>query len=226
MINFEALFSLSYGLYIVTAGDKKHGNGFISNTVFQVTSEPAKFASCCSKENYTTQLIKDSGYFVVSVLHQETDPKVYGKFGYRTGKDIKKLEGSTIKYGISGTPIVLDDTIAFLECKVIDTIDVGTHLLFIGELIDAELFDTEKEPLTYAYYRKVKKGIAPKNAPTYIDKSKLENKKEDTLPGIYKCTVCGHIYDENIEDDKFTNLPDSWKCPVCGAGKEDFEKVE
>ena len=42
----------------------------------------------------------------------------------------------------------------------------------------------------------------------------------------YRCTVCGHIYDENEEGRTFDELPDNWVCPLCGVGKEMFEKVE
>jgi len=174
MINFEALNTISYGLYIVSSGDKKSGNGFISNTVFQVTSEPPKFASCCSKDNHTAEIIRSTGNFSVSVLNLETAASLFGTFGFRSGKDINKMEGMKVKIGESGVPIVLNDAIAFLECRVVEVFDVGTHLMFIGELIQAELLDEGKEPLTYRHYRQVKKGVAPKNAPTYIDKSKLK----------------------------------------------------
>ncbi len=100
---------------------------------------------------------------------------------------------------------------------MVQTFDAGTHLIFIGELVNAEILDDSKEPLTYSYYRQVKKGVAPKNAPTYIDKSKLETNK-------YK-----YIYQKNInvlhadifmmmllKILKFKDLPDDWVCPVCG----------
>ena len=225
MINFETLFKISYGLYVVSSGDKKHGNGFISNTVFQVTSEPAKFAACCNKDNYTSEIIEKYGAFSVSVLHQNAGSGIFGKYGYKSGKDTNKMEGAELKYGTTGVPIVLNDTIAYLECKLVEKFDVGTHWIFIGELLDAQILDESPEPLTYGYYRKVKKGVAPKNAPTYIDKSKLENKKTKTADK-YQCSVCGHIYDESQEDIPFADLPDDWKCPVCGADKEDFYKVE
>lgn len=225
MINFEALFKISYGLYIVASGDKEYGNGYISNTVFQVTSEPARFATCCNKDNYTASIIEKYGCFSVSVLHQETDPKVYGKFGYQSGKNIDKLQGCSVQYGQSGVPIVLDDAIAFLEFKVTERIDVGTHWMFIGELMDAQVLDETKEAITYDYYRTVRKGVAPKNAPTYIDKSKLEKPKQEEKAEVHRCLVCGHIHDDSQEDQKFSDLPDDWQCPICGADKEDFEKV-
>lgn len=176
MINFEALFKISYGLYIVSSGSKEYGNGFISNTVFQVTSEPPRFATSCNKNNHTAGVIHSSGYFSVSVLHSDTSAGLIGTFGYKSGKDINKMEGMDLNYGETGVPIVMNESIAFLECRVIETYDVGTHLVFIGELVRAEVLEEGKEPLTYLHYRQVKKGVAPKNAPTYVDKSKLEKK--------------------------------------------------
>jgi len=230
MINFEALFKVSYGLYVVCSGDKNRGNGFISNTVFQVTASPARFASCCNKDNYTATFIKKSGAFSVSVLHQDTPAEIFGRFGYKNGRDIDKLDGMQIQYGETGVPILLDETIAFLECKVVQTHDVGTHWLFIGELVQSDVVDDTMEPLTYLHYREVKKGLAPKNAPTYVDKSLLEKKKAASKFKKFKCTACGYVYDEAAGDPSsgidpgtlFDDLPDNWFCPVCGTEKEDF----
>jgi flavin reductase (DIM6/NTAB) family NADH-FMN oxidoreductase RutF/rubredoxin len=225
MINFEALFKVSYGIFIVCSGDKNKGNGFISNTVFQVTSEPPKFATCCNKNNYTAGLIQKHGAFSVSIIDKDTPPEIFGTFGYKSGKNFDKMVGFDIKYGDTGVPIVLNSSIVCLEFKVVQTVDVGTHLMFIGELINAELIDESKEPLTYLYYRQVKKGVAPKNAPTYIDKSKLDVKPKDLLLKKYKCPACGYIYDEANENVKFKDLPDDWVCPVCGSDKSDFIEI-
>jgi flavin reductase (DIM6/NTAB) family NADH-FMN oxidoreductase RutF/rubredoxin len=225
MINFDALFKISYGLYIVSSGDKENGNAFISNTVFQVTSEPPKFATCCNKNNLTAEFIKKHGAFSVSILEQDTSSAIIGKFGYKSGRDIDKMEGTLVKYAETGVPVVLNGSIAYFECKVVETIDAGTHLLFIGELVSAEIIDDTKDPLTYLYYRNVKKGVAPKNAPTYIDKSKLETKPKGTLLKKYKCPACGYIYDEAAESIKFNDLPSDWVCPVCGSEKSDFIEV-
>lgn len=225
MINFESLFKISYGLYIVSSGSEENGNGFISNTVFQVTSEPPQFAACCNKDNHTAGIIQSTGHFSVSILHKDTPAELFGTFGYKSGKDIDKMEGMEVRYGDSGVPIVLNEAIAFLECKVVQTYDVGSHLMFIGELVQADILDDGKDPLTYLHYREVKKGVAPKNAPTYIDKSKLENKEAEKEFAKYECTACGYIYDEQQEETRFEDLPDDWTCPVCGAEKDDFIKL-
>jgi flavin reductase (DIM6/NTAB) family NADH-FMN oxidoreductase RutF/rubredoxin len=225
MIQFDALFKISYGLYIVSAGDMQQGNGFISNTVFQVTAEPPMFATCCNKDNYTANLIEKSSAFAVSVLEQETSAEIISRFGYKSGKDTDKMNGLTLRMGESGVPIVMNNAVAILECRLVKTIDVGTHLMFIGELIQAEMIDDSKEPLTYLYYRQVKKGVAPKNAPTYIAKVNQAPKPRADRPKKFKCTVCGYIYDDADEEIPFAELPDDWVCPLCGAEKTDFIEI-
>lgn len=224
-MNVEALFKLTYGLFIVSSGDRNEGNGFISNTVFQVSSDPPLFAACCNKNNYTSVFIKKYKAFSVSILQKDAPPLLFGTFGFRSGKDFDKMKGMNIIYGSTGVPVILNESVAYLECKLTDTFDVGTHLIFIGELLNAEIIDNSKEPLTYSYYRQVKKGIAPENAPTYIDKSQLEKKTMETYRK-FKCPACGHIYDEAIEKVKFSELPDTWVCPVCGMEKKEFIETD
>jgi flavin reductase (DIM6/NTAB) family NADH-FMN oxidoreductase RutF/rubredoxin len=225
MIDYNALFKVSYGLYIVCSGSREYGSGYISNTVFQVTSDPPRFATCCNKENHTAELIKDSGVFSVSALRQDAGAGTIGTFGYKSGKDTDKLKGMEVRYGETGAPLVLNDAIAILEFKVVETIDVGTHLMFIGELFQAEILNDVEEPLTYLYYRNVKKGAAPKNAPTYIDKAKLEKAAPRGDLAKYECPACSYIYDEEKEEKKFDDLPGDWVCPVCGEEKSEFIKL-
>jgi len=173
MINYEALFKVSYGMYIVCSGNSASGNGYISNTVFQVTSDPPKLATSCNKENYTAGIISSTGFFSVTVLNGTASPELFGRFGYRSGRDYDKLRGLEVKYGESGVPVVMNDAAAIFECRLTDTVDAGSHLIFIGEIISSEVTEESAEPLTYLQYRQVRKGSAPKNAPTYIDRSKL-----------------------------------------------------
>ncbi len=225
MINYEALFKISYGLYIVSSGTKEQGNGYISNTVFQVTADPPRFATCCSKDNHTAELIRSTGQFSVSVLREDAGAGTIGTFGFQSGKAKDKFEGMDVRYGKTGVPIVLNDALAFLEVSVQDTIDVGTHLMFIGELVQAEVLDEQADPLTYLHYRRVKKGLAPKNAPTYIEPSKLEQKSDASEFAKYKCPTCNYIYDEEKEGRGFEDLPDDWECPICGEKKSEFIKL-
>jgi flavin reductase (DIM6/NTAB) family NADH-FMN oxidoreductase RutF/rubredoxin len=233
-MNPAAFFKITYGLYVVSTHDNKKLNGYISNTVFQVTAEPARFAIACSKNNLTANMIEHSGVFAISVLKKETRSDIIGTFGYRSGKDSEKFSKYKFKLGKLGNPILLDDALAWFECEVDQTIDTGSHLLFIGKVTDSDLLDPEGEPLTYDYYREVKKGKAPRNAPTYMDPEKLKQQAQQPVPGKYYCTACGYIYDPALGDPEhgippgtaFGDLPSDWVCPVCGTEKIDFARKQ
>jgi len=240
-MQIEAFFNLSYGLYVVSTKSDNKLNGYIANTVFQVTAEPAQLAVSCSKDNLSATMIDKSGAFSVSILHQDADQEVISTMGYKSGSKINKFEDLNYTEAQTGSPILTDGCLAWFDCKVVQKVDVGTHILFIAEVLDSKLIDESKEPMTYAYYREVKNGVAPKNAPTYVDKSKLSAPKQesnseevDPLTQKWECTVCGHIYDpvEGDPDDgiapgtPFEDIPDDWVCPTCGVSKEDFEPMK
>ena len=163
---------LSYGVYIVASGNRERQNAFIATTVMQVTAEPAKIMVACNKNNFTAQLIRELKVFSASVLTQNYKPTTMGTFGFRSGKDFNKFEhcNDFIFGENTQTPVVLEDCMAWFECKLVDEVDVGTHILFIGEVLDAQVTAENEMPLTYAYYHEIKKGVTAKNAPSYIKK--------------------------------------------------------
>ena len=238
-MNKEAFFKITYGLYIVSSRDGHNLNGHVSNTVFQVSADPARFAVATHKDNLSTAFIKKSGLFSISVLSQEVDLEFLGPWGFKSGRTTDKFRGATFKTGITGVPILLDKTIAWVECEVTDAIDTGTHILFIGKAVDTGVIDPKGKPLTYAYYRDVIKGLSPENAPTYLG-DKMEAAYIDsqanpkTLAAKYQCKVCGYIYDPEEGDPHagippgtaFEDIPDDWECPVCGVTKKDFVRIE
>jgi Conserved protein/domain typically associated with flavoprotein oxygenases, DIM6/NTAB family len=222
MINFDALFKISYGLYVVCSGNKEHGNGFICNTVMQVTADPVQLAVCCNKNNYTAEFIAHSGVLSISVLPESVSPELIGTFGYQSGRDKDKLQGFDVSYGTNDVPVLVSEAIATIEGKVKHTIDVGTHLIYICEITEATLL-SNANPITYDYYRKIKKGVSPKNAPTYVDETRLHTTQSTSEK--YRCQICGYIYDNAENDTPFEELPDDWECPVCLAVKAMFEKM-
>jgi flavin reductase (DIM6/NTAB) family NADH-FMN oxidoreductase RutF len=162
----KVLHQISYGMYVIGSIKGDRINGQTCNTVIQVCSEPPTISVCINKGNLTHEFIEDSGVFTVSILDQDTPLSFVGGFGFKSGRDVDKLEGVTYKLGETKAPIILDNTLAHLEAKVINHVDVGTHTIFIGELVGAEVI-REGEPMTYAYYHQVKRGTTPKTAPSY-----------------------------------------------------------
>ena len=120
--------------------------------------------------------------------------------------------------------MVTQNCLGYLECEKTNSMDVGTHTVFIGKVVEAQVTG-EGAPMTYAYYHQVKNGKSPRNAPTYIKEEKMESKGANIM-AKYKCTVCGYIYDPAENNNvAFEDLPEDWICPVCGVGKDKFEKI-
>lgn len=196
----KALRAISYGLYIVSSrkGDKL--NGQCANTVFQITSDPVQIAVGINKNNLTHEYISDSGAFSVNILNQDGMPLVKN-FGFRSGREADKFAEVVYELGSEGLPII-KDCLASLECKVVGSIDLGTHTLFVGEVLCGRA-GNNGEPMTYAQYHQFK------NQPPRGDKVKNSI--------TWRCKVCQHIHEGNEPPEA---------CPVCGVGREEFEKVE
>lgn len=216
----KVLGNLTYGLYAlgVEAGGRK--NMCIVNTAIQVSSEPAKITVALSKNNFSHDLVKEAKKFSISILDQETDTEIFGRMGFSSGKDKDKFENFPYGEDELKNPY-LNQALGVLSAKVTDMVDVGSHTLFVGEVVQAIALK-EGTPLTYTYYKQIKKGTVPKNAPTYAAATE-EPKKQESTTKRYRCAVCGYIYQENLP---FEQLAEDYKCPVCNAPKAAFKIVE
>ena len=168
-MDINTLYKISYGLYIVSSKKGERRNGLISTTVFQTTAEPPTVTASINKLSLTHEYIAHSGVFGVSVLSKATPMKFIGTFGFKSGRDIDKFDGVECTTGSTGAPIVLENAVAYLDAKVINSLDLGTHTLFVGEVVGAETLN-DSELMTYAYYHDVKHGMSPEAAPTFIRK--------------------------------------------------------
>lgn len=246
-MKLKAFHKLSYGLYLVASEYNGKKAGYIANTTFQVTSEPPQIAISCHKNNQTTQIIQDSGIFSISVLKKEVNMKIIGDFGFMSSNDIDKFSGISTITAKTGAPIILDSSVAWFDCKVVKSVDLGSHYLIIGEVLDSDEI-SDDEPLTYQYYREKYKMYSPKNSPTYIEKSLLdaetatpsheikeeEPEHEHIFDGeSYVCVICGFTYNPEEGDPSmgiapgtpFEDLPEDYKCPICNASKDYFKAV-
>jgi ferric-chelate reductase [NAD(P)H] len=165
-IDQKAFRNLSYGLYIVTSKDGDRRSGQIVNTVIQVTSDPPRVAIIINKKNMTHELICKSYVFGVSVLDDTATMKFIGLFGFRSGRNIDKFNNVAFKQAVNGCPLVTEHTLSVLEAEVIDSVALGTHTIFIGDVVNTEVLKTG-QPLTYQHYHQVLKGKTPPNAPTF-----------------------------------------------------------
>ena len=197
----KAMFNLSYGLFILTAKDGEKDNGCIVNTVGQVTSQPNRISLTVNKANYTHDMILKTKEFNVSVLAENSKFETYRHWGFQSGRNTAKLESISFKRSANGLVYIADETNAFLSAKVVSTLDLGTHTLFIADVTDGEVL-SQVPSATYSFYQN---NIKPKPAST-------EKRKG------FICTVCGYIYEGET-------LPDDFICPVCKHPASDFRPL-
>jgi ferric-chelate reductase [NAD(P)H] len=165
-IDRKVFRNLSYGLYVLTSADGERKNGQIINTALQVTSDPPRVAVVVNKENLTHEYIVKSKCFGISVLEDSSPMTFIGLFGFRSGRFVDKLAKIEFKEGITGSPLVLEHALAVLEAEVVNRIDLGSHTIFIGDVVGSEII-RQGSPITYQYYHEVLKGKSPPSAPTF-----------------------------------------------------------
>ena len=167
-------------------------NGQIINSLFRVTAKPLTVAISINRDNLTCDYIRASGVFSVSILAVNTPMAFIGLFGFKSGREVDKFAQVNFKTSAAGVPIVTDHSVAWLEGRIVQELDCGTHIVFIGELTD---FDNlaDGPPLTYDYYSQIMKGKSPKNAPTYAAKERHgpRRRPEPNTPAIsaVTCTI-------------------------------------
>lgn len=201
MIDRKAFRSLSSGLYLITAKAGDARCGCVVNTLVQVASEPATLSVSLNKENATTAAILESGRFAATVLAEDTPMELIGTFGFHTSADTDKFAACASAVDGAEVPYVTEHGLARFSVRVTETIDVGSHYLFVGVVEEAEVLSAG-DPLTYAYYHAVKGGKTPPKAATY------NNGDEAAVPGVtetaagapeagkkiaWRCTICGYI---------------------------------
>ena len=208
MVEKEAMYTLTYGLFVLTTTDGEKQNGCIVNTVSMITDNPKRITVFVNKANYSEELLRKTGVFNVSVLTESTPFEIFKQFGFQSGRDVDKFEGGRYETSENGLYYLPTHTNAVLSGKVIDCYDYGTHTLFVAEVTEAKKLSNEKS-VTYEYYQS---NIKPKPATP-----KTEEKAED---GKHKwvCKICGYTHEGET-------LPDDFICPWCKHSAEDFEQV-
>jgi len=207
MIEKEAMFKLTYGLYVLTAKDGEKQNGCIVNTVSMLTDSPKRITVFVNKANYTEELLRKTRVFNVSVLTESAPFEVFKQFGFCSGRDVDKFAGKEYPTTENGLYYLSDNVNAVMSAKVVDAYDYGTHTLFVAEVTEAKTLSQEPS-VTYEYYQK---NIKPK--PQAVKTDEVGAKKR------WVCKICGYVY----EGDE---LPADYVCPICKHPAEDFELMQ
>ena len=195
-----ALFNIGYGLYVVTCNDGNKDNGLIVNTVTQVTNTPNRVAVTINKLNYSCDVIAKTGKLNISTLSQDAPFAIFERFGFHSGRDTDKLADFDHVQRASNGLLFLDKFAnAFICCKVIQQVDLGTHVMFICDVTQCANLN-KVETMSYTYYLQ---NVKP---------------KPDAEKKGYVCKICGWVYEGET-------LPDDLICPLCKHGAADFEPL-
>ena len=197
----RVLFNIGYGLYVLTANEGEKDNGCIINTVMQVTSEPLQIAIAVNKKNYTNEMIQRTKKFNVSILTESAKFEVFEHFGFHSGRDTDKFADFVdTKRSPNGVLYITQNTNSYMSAYVKQEIDLGTHTLFIAQLVEAETL-SEEPTVTYTYYQ-----------------NNIKPKPQKTEKKGWRCKICGYIYEGE-------NLPPDFICPWCKHCAVDFERI-
>lgn len=200
-MDMSVMFKIGYGLYVLTAKDDAKDNGCIINTVMQVTSNPLQVAIAVNKKNYTNEMIQKTRKFNLSILSEKADFEIYKHFGYQSGREVDKFAlFAEAKRSPNGVLYITKGTNAYISAYVQQEVDLGTHSLFIAQLVASESLSDDKSA-TYDYYQNF-----------------VKPKPENVAKKGWRCKICGYIYEGE-------NLPADYICPICKHGAIDFERL-
>lgn len=193
MKNKKITRKITQGVYVLTT----NGGGCIVDAVSQVSAgDNPLIAVAVMKKNYTNELLHKNDKFALSVLSEDVNPTVIETFGLNSMRDINKFE--RVETNKDMELDLIKDSIGYMICEIVDSIENDTHTLFIGKLVEADVYK-DAQPMSYAYYQENKDDFV-----------KVETASGKTA---WVCQVCGYVY---YGDE----LPKNFKCPVCGVSAD------
>lgn len=196
----NVIFKIGYGLYVMSVNDGDKDNGCIINTVMQVTDAPLRLATVVNKKSYTREIALKTKKFNISIISQSAPFSLFKIFGFQSGRNINKFKDIVVNRSSNDITYLQNNISAYISCEIVKEIDLGTHNMFICDLVDGEVISDE-EPVTYSYYQK-----------------HIKQKAKSTVKKGWRCEVCGYIYEGE-------ELPKDFICPICKHGVVDFVKI-
>lgn len=199
MRNSNITKKITQGMYVLTS----QGGGCVVDAVSQISSGDKPLISVAvMKKNYTNELLHKNRTFALSVLGMKANPEIIKTFGFNSMREMNKFEKVKTNQ-VMGVPVIAG-SLGYMVCEIIDVIENDTHTLFIGELVEGDVYD-DQEAMSYGYYQEHKEELM-----------KVTTAKGKTA---WICTLCGYVYYGET-------LPEDFKCPICGAGVDFFQKKD
>jgi len=124
-----------------------------------VGNDPTKLAISVQMGNLTREIIESTGQFNLSVLTEHVPFETIRHFGMQSGRDVDKFQNfSGVRRSHNGLLYVTEHTNAMFSCKVLEKVNLGSHMMFVGEVTESKVLGNVPS-CTYAHYHK---AIKPK----------------------------------------------------------------
>ena len=204
----KAYTSMNYALCLLSAAADGKRHGCIINSFHQVTSSyPPKFTIAVNKDHETCKAVQAAGSFCVTLLAEDAPEELVNAFGYKSGRVVDKFEGRDVQTDGAGNPYLKESMVSRISCKVVDKLEIGSYILFVGQATEAEVLGTGNVLTLKAYTARGK--ATPPTATVFR-----------TMEGNgFRCSVCGYVYESET-------LPKDFVCPLCRATADKFVKQD
>ncbi|HJQ78063.1 MAG TPA: flavin reductase family protein [Acidimicrobiia bacterium] len=137
----KVTFKIPNALALVGSASGEEWNGMTTSWITQLSMEPVLIGIGVDNNAVTHRLISEGGSFTVNLWSSE-NTRPFVKFSKPAQREGDTLNGYPVTIATTGAP-VFDDAIAWLDCEVRQSTDLGTHTLFLGEVVDAGVNDDE-----------------------------------------------------------------------------------
>lgn len=156
----QVTWMIPNALVLVGSAGEKEWNAMTASWVTQLSMEPVLVGVGVDNKAVTHRLIDEGRRFSVNLWSAE-DTRVFVKFSKPAIREGDSLNGRTVKTATTGAP-VFTEAIAWMDCELRQTFDLGTHTLFVGEIVDAQVNQPESRAAalsdTRMKYGGVKRG--------------------------------------------------------------------
>ena len=208
MLNRKAYEPLDYSLSLLTTAVDGKYYGCVINSLHQVTSSfPPRFTIAVNKSNETCKALERSGSFSAAILTEDCPGELITLFGYKSGRVVDKFAGLEVQLDGSGNPWIRENMVSRITCRIVDRLEIGNYVLFVGQATEAEVLSGGKALTLQAFTDRGKP--APAAASVY---------RTVEIKG-WRCTVCGYVYEGE-------SMPEDYRCPLCNAPADKFELIE
>ncbi len=143
----KALDKISHGVAAITTYWDEKPYGMAAAWFTRASNEPYLMTVSVWQENFTHDVFLKSHVFAANILG-ENKQKLAIHFGRQSGRDIDKFSHITYRTEVTGSPILYKDAIAYMDCRIVDTLKAGDHTIFLGQILQAAILN-EDNPLIY-----------------------------------------------------------------------------